>query len=85
MDGINIFLLPTLSQVGTVTEKVEPGWNFLIGLDYLDEKHIVTGGHRNVRLYDINDLCVVSTFYSQEVACQWIPHSIILVHEPDQT
>lgn len=40
--------------------------------------HIVTGGHGSVRLYDINGLCVVSTFHGQEVACWWISHSIIL-------
>ena len=76
MDGITIFSLPTLSLVGAIIEKPEPGRNFLIGLDFLDERHIVTGGHGSVRLYDINSHCVVSTFYSREAASQWFSHSI---------
>jgi len=69
VDGINIFSLPTLSQIGTIPEKLKPSQNFLVGLEFLDDKHVVAGGHGNVRLYNIDTLCLVSTFHSQEIAC----------------
>lgn len=70
VDGINIFSLPTLSQVGVIMEKLNPSRNFLVGVVFLDNNHIVAGGQENVRLYNIDRLCIVSTFHTKVIACQ---------------
>jgi hypothetical protein len=69
VDGINVFSLPSLSQVGAIAEKLEPSRNFLIGLDFLDDKHVVSGGFRSLQLYDTDGLRIVSAFHGQDVAC----------------
>ena len=67
VDGINVFSLPALSPVGAIIEKLEPDQNFLTDLTFLDDKHVVSGGCRNVKLYNTDSLCIISTFSGQGI------------------
>ena len=62
LDGICVFSIRTLSSLGTISQRPKCGQNIALGLEFIDDHHLISGDHRKINLYEVDTLRLVSSF-----------------------
>ena len=68
MDGIDVFTLPHLVHLGTIEQKLHPSSNFIMGIAFVGDNHLVSGGYSQIWISEVETLRILSGLQGQETS-----------------
>jgi len=52
-DGVEILTLPGLVHLGTIQQNIPTVGNIVLGIQFLDDQHIIVGDQGGIRVYEL--------------------------------
>jgi len=66
MDGIDILALPVLAHLGTIKQKLYPSFNITLGIAFIGNSYIASGGYGRIWISEVENLRVLCGLQGQE-------------------